>query len=332
MKSSQMALVVTLGLAGVGEWVGAPIIETATQLSFEQLLQIRFPSRPAWSPAGGQIAFLWQEGGNVDLWLVATDGSPPRALTNVARSEGGATVTGFDWWPDGHGLVYALAGDLYSHELASDTTERLTATAQIEKDPALAPGGGELAFVRGGDIWLMTLSSGRQRRLTRGQASFRSPRWSADGTWLAALAEPRQEGGGEGAVATVRGIGPLQGQVPADDLAVVPIGDGEIVWLQRGDAQASEHTWSGDGRIGWQEVSVDSRRRRISIAAPPIGRPSHWLTRAALAHAAPPVCGLGRAGSLAGGGLPSCRIGMAGPTSMSSRPGRAAVLWGGPCS
>lgn len=50
--------------------------------------------------------------------------------------------------------------------------------------PSSAPSLGKVAYIAGGDVWVMDLDSSQRTRLTRDGHNSR-PRWSADGRWLA---------------------------------------------------------------------------------------------------------------------------------------------------
>lgn len=60
-----------------------------------------------------------------------------------------------------------------------------TATALVRTGPTP-----KLAFIRGGDIWTLDLATRQERRLTSG-GTYRQPRSSAAGRWVAFLKEDR---------------------------------------------------------------------------------------------------------------------------------------------
>ena len=77
-------------------------------------------------------------------------------------------------------------------------------------------------------IWLADTSTGRTLRLTRGEKSATSPRWSPDGKWLA-FTSPR--------------IGD-RNQI----FAISPDG-GEAVQLTKSETPVSNFNWSADSRV-----------------------------------------------------------------------------------
>ncbi|MEW6338114.1 MAG: DPP IV N-terminal domain-containing protein [Acidobacteriota bacterium] len=63
--------------------------------------------------------------------------------------------------------LYLLAGDLVLVELDRWRLRRLTRTDEKESCPSFSPDGRRVAFVRGNDLWVVDLASGRESRLTR---------------------------------------------------------------------------------------------------------------------------------------------------------------------
>lgn len=98
---------------------------------------------PTWSPTGAQIAFVSDRSGSPQIWIMDSDGSNVRRLTQ----EGGHCDSP-DWSPDGRFIVYSWqAPRQWKH-----------------------------------DVYLAEISSGRVFQLTpRGSGSYESPHWSADG-------------------------------------------------------------------------------------------------------------------------------------------------------
>jgi hypothetical protein len=79
-------------------------------------------------------------------------------------------------------VVFVRGGDLYLVSHVTGTVRRLTWGGGRD-DPAFSPDGRTLAYDRGGDIWLLTVG-GSARQLTSGGGSS-EPAWSADSRTIA---------------------------------------------------------------------------------------------------------------------------------------------------
>ena len=62
--------------------------------------------------------------------------------------------------------IYLFGGDLFALNLSSSVMSRITRTEASEKSPRLSPDGSKLAFVREGDLYVWDLDKGVERRLT----------------------------------------------------------------------------------------------------------------------------------------------------------------------
>ena len=148
------------------------------------------PSRPTWSPDSRHLAFLWNDHGMPfrDLWVVAAaDAEPQRltrhapdpadvlgpgpgpdlaltALTERAARREHAGIADLAWHPDGRSLFYALRGELRQRSLTGDE-DRLVSSGGAARLSA-SPDGRRLAFLRGGDLWLLELGDGAETRAT----------------------------------------------------------------------------------------------------------------------------------------------------------------------
>lgn len=79
-------------------------------------------------------------------------------------------IVNFKWAPDGRHVLFTLSGNLYLCDLDASTgasLRQLTQGAAVILDPQVSPGGRFVSFVRDQDLWLIELSSGVERRLTR---------------------------------------------------------------------------------------------------------------------------------------------------------------------
>ncbi len=87
-----------------------------TGLSFQDVSggpvrQVQLPdgarfTNPSWSPNGRSVAFLVDESDGMSLYVAGVDGAPARRLTTARVNA--ATGNGFDWLPDGSGLLVRM--------------------------------------------------------------------------------------------------------------------------------------------------------------------------------------------------------------------------------
>ena len=103
-------------------------------------------ARPAWSPDGTRIAFASNEGGNVDIWIMAANGSDHQRLTNTTDLD-----TEPAWSPDGLTLAFrrSITGsgaDLYLVPAGGGTAVPVV-LADDQRQPTWSPDGIWLVFV-----------------------------------------------------------------------------------------------------------------------------------------------------------------------------------------
>src|SRR6202030_1181282 len=83
-------------------------------------------------------------------------------------------IVGYEWAPDGRHVLFTLGGDLYLCDLgaAADASPRqLTNGAKSIVDPKVSPRGRYVSFVSDQDLWVIEISSGMERRLTKDGAA-----------------------------------------------------------------------------------------------------------------------------------------------------------------
>jgi len=214
---------------------GTPPGITLERLFSDPPLQGNLPRQAVLSPGGAWVGFLKPSAADseeLELWAQpATGGAPVRlvsshdllggqaeqlseaekmALQRKRISEHG--ITAWQWCGrDDHRLLFPLSGALYVVRLEADGphAHRLPAgdgDAGPARDPQCSPDGRQVAFVRGGNLWVQSLEEGGRapRRLTDdatetryyGLAEFiaaeelarqRGFWWSPDGRRLLAL-------------------------------------------------------------------------------------------------------------------------------------------------
>ncbi len=128
---------------------------------------------PAWSPDGGQLAFVSaREDGPAQLYLLPTEGGEPRRLTELPLGAGEPV-----WSPEGRRIAFAA--------LVSPTADRSEdGPIVIDRLGYKADGLGQLKGSRR-QLFVVDIESGEVRQLTFGDRSASAPVWSPDGSLIA---------------------------------------------------------------------------------------------------------------------------------------------------
>ena len=169
-------------------WFGAQT--TAAPLRIEQLVDIKHPSGPLFSPDGSRIAFLWDRAGQANLYVADVSGREvkPRAVTKLSAGQPG----GVFWSADGGSLYYSLGGDLWEAPVAAGGESRpVWRTPASETSIAPSPDLTRVAFVRSieGAAWseivVRALNGDAETRVIGELVGAGGLSWSPDGAQLA---------------------------------------------------------------------------------------------------------------------------------------------------
>lgn len=141
-------------------------------------------------PGDGLILFESDRGGQSDIWLMETDGSNPRNLTNDKTEDLFA-----GWSRDGKKIAWTRGGrspggEIWVMNLDGSEKRRVTFNAYADYNAVWSPDGTELIFQSprfGGrsDLFIINVDGTNERRLTDNPASDIAPDWSPDGTRVA---------------------------------------------------------------------------------------------------------------------------------------------------
>ncbi len=118
-----------------------------------------------WSQDGKRVYFEWKKAGEPSIkeyehYVVNADGS---GLKRLSEEEVKQVPPGDgDLSPDKRTTVYAEEGDIFLYDHATGTRHQITATTEIKSNPHFMPDGRHITFERGGNLYLLTLSAGKQ--------------------------------------------------------------------------------------------------------------------------------------------------------------------------
>jgi TolB protein len=124
------------------------------------------PKGPAWwSPDGRRLAYLDSQYSDADVWLYRVADGRKQAL-------GFRAWGGLDWSPDARRLAYVYryrcpreeCSAIWVHDLATARSRMLVKDASAA---AWSPDGTQIAFSRGGDIWIARADGSHPRRIRR---------------------------------------------------------------------------------------------------------------------------------------------------------------------
>jgi dipeptidyl aminopeptidase/acylaminoacyl peptidase len=191
VSSSFLGLAFVLGFAGVS-W--AQKTAPAHRLTIEQLLKIKHPSDPIWSPDGRRVAFIWDDGGSYNLYVIDAAGhGQPIALTSYVEG----AVGGVFWSHDGSRLYFPHQGDLWGVAASGGQPQAVWTTPSPEFGIVPSPDGTRVAFVRpgasggaasgvqGSDLWVRSLADGSETHVAHDEAGIGGIAWSPDGAHIA---------------------------------------------------------------------------------------------------------------------------------------------------
>lgn len=141
----------------------------------------------AWSPDGEQLAYVSDEGGEHELWLVPQAGGAPRQLTS-----GNTTwIHELAWSPDGKRLLYTDKRMRLWDVDASSGAKTLVDTGVVDTitHASYSRDGAFLTYRRAesnghGAIWLYDIKQKEAVRVTTGFDNDSDPVFDPDGRWL----------------------------------------------------------------------------------------------------------------------------------------------------
>lgn len=224
---------------------------------------------PRFSPTRQEITYMSYESGQPQVYLLQIE-TGQREL--VGNFPGMTFAPRFS--PDGQKVIMSLLredgnSNIFTMDLRSRTTTRLTNSNAIDTSPSYSPDGSQIVFTsdRGGraQIYAMGADGSNPRRISFGDGTYSTPVWSPRGDLIAFT----KQSGGEFQIGVMR-----------------TDGSGERI-LSSGFSQEGP-TWAPNGRVlmffrqasggaGPQLVSVDLTGRNLQpIPTPNFGSDPAW--------------------------------------------------------
>jgi dipeptidyl aminopeptidase/acylaminoacyl peptidase len=239
------------------------------RLTIEQLIDIKHPSDPIWSPDGHYVAFVWDRAGVRNLYISNADGKgQPVAMTSYPEGVVGDVF----WAHDGQSLYFARGGDLWQVSISGGTPKPVWATPSAETDIVPSPDGTRVTFVRvnaapqqGSDLLVRSLSDGTESKLVHDDVSIEGPIWSPDGAQVAYIAGAKIVHHDESpSYSGAKLIYAVQEYLPGQLFVVSsnggkPTAIGSASWFER-------VSWVDPGHLLFSRQSEQYRKRTIYVA------------------------------------------------------------------
>jgi dipeptidyl aminopeptidase/acylaminoacyl peptidase len=197
------AVVVSMLIAKAATRTSQPhATSPAGALTIEQLVDIRHPSNPMWSPDGRHVVFVWDRAGVSKVYVAdatAQAGQQPSAPREL-RDAG--SLAGAFWSADGRTLMVTKNGDLWRVPIDGSAAAAPVWTTPVAGSSIVpSPDGSRVAFVRsaagattasggrggrgragGGELVVRSLADGRETVVLRSDArAIGGLSWSPDG-------------------------------------------------------------------------------------------------------------------------------------------------------
>ena len=127
-------------------------------ISLQEILDVKYLGDWAWSPDGKWIAYLWDDGGVVDVWLVGCHGAQGQRKLTAAKDK----VAAFTWTQE-NTLAIVLDGDLWRYSVDDSAPQQLTAIGDVTQLRLSASG--HLAYIAGGALHVQGEASEPSRKV-----------------------------------------------------------------------------------------------------------------------------------------------------------------------
>jgi len=145
-------------------------------------------SSPRLSPDGKKIAFFSSEGGKLGLWIMNSDGTSKKKLTELEKSNANLGMKGNElcWSPDGKLLAYNAAGPRHYKNDPSPLTPP-TGNDVMIVNRLLYKAFYYYSDLRRTYVWLISVDGGEPQPISFGDYDYHSISYSPNGKWIACV-------------------------------------------------------------------------------------------------------------------------------------------------
>ncbi len=234
----------------------------SAKLTTEQLIDIKHPSSPQWSPDGKRVLFTWERAGVANLY-VGDGTAAPKALTSF---DGGAISAAF--WGDADTIYFARGGDLWRVAVTGSGPSAVWTTPAAESNFALSSDARRIAFVRGGrtgaDLVVRSLADQKETIVAHDANSIANVGWSPDGghiSYAAGASSIRHEQTPEYSGAKI--IYTITERTPSQAYVVAAAGGTPV---KIGTPGGGGLRWLDNGHVVFDRTSADFKTRTNSVA------------------------------------------------------------------
>src|SRR5213593_1432922 len=164
-------------------------------LTIEQLIDIKHPSNPVWSPDGKHITFSWDRAGVTTRYVSDLDGREPRPVTEAPPAGGAMNGTPS---PDGSRVAFVRSTSMVGSGSSSTVGSGSISTVGSGSVSTVGSGfsrtdapsgrggrGGRGATASGpSELWVRTVADGQETRVAAMDTGIGGVSWSPDGAYL----------------------------------------------------------------------------------------------------------------------------------------------------
>ena len=175
--------------------------QTPRSFTLEQVMSAPFPSDLVAAPAGGSVAWVFNDRGVRNIWVASPPQYEGRALT-ANSDDDGQEIGSLMFAPDGKSLVFVRGGDANRKGEYPNPSSRPEGSEQAVfwaplsggsarkvaegHSPAISPRGDRIAYIHKDQVWFAPVTGDdKASQAFHARGTCRNLRWSPDGARLA---------------------------------------------------------------------------------------------------------------------------------------------------